>query len=219
MSFRPTPITEQLNEYLEDKFSACDDFLVNLNERAAVKGMPAISISGSQGKFLQIYLKSINAKHVLEIGGLAGFSAIIMARALPADGKLICVERSPEYADFIRFNVKSAGLENKVEVICTDGREFVKTFKPEFPLDFVFVDADKPGYFRYLTALTPHIRKGGIFAADNAFAFGFLLDAKPERDPNDVRSIVAFNEAFRTMPEYDVCMVPIGDGIIMGVKK
>ena len=66
--------------------------------------------------------------------------------------------------------------------------------------------------------VTPHIRKGGIFAADNAFAFGFLLDTKPERNPEDVKSMLSFNQYFKNKKEYLTCIVPNGDGIIMGVK-
>ncbi|MBE2189408.1 MAG: hypothetical protein IAE98_08050, partial [Candidatus Kapabacteria bacterium] len=67
--------------------------------------------------------------------------------------------------------------------------------------------------------ITPKIKIGGIFAADNAFAFGFILDSKPERNPDDVKSIRSFNEYFRTRDNYFTCIVPVGDGIIMGYKK
>ncbi len=219
MSSKPTVVTDELNNYLEENFSSEDVFLKKLNKAAKAKGMPDIRISGNQGKFLQFMLKSINAQNVLEIGALAGYSAITMGRALPDNGKLITVEKEKDYADFVKIMVDEAGLTNKITVINDDGRKFVENFNPDYKLDFVFVDADKPGYFHYLTHLAKHIRKGGIFAADNAFAFGFLLDTAPERDPEDIRSIKSFNNAFNQHPDFEVAFVPIGDGLIMGIKK
>lgn len=218
MSAKTTVVTDELNEYLQNNFAIENDFLERINRAADVKGMPAIHISGHQAKYLQFLLNSINAKNVLEIGSLAGYSAIAMASALPEGGKLTAVELNPDYADFIRKNAEEAGLSNKIEVVCEDARKFVDKFNPSEKLDFVFVDADKPGYYHYLKALTPHIRKGGIFAADNAFAFGFLLSAAPERDPEDIRSIKSFNAAFANDDNYLVTLVPVGDGMIMGLK-
>ena len=219
MSERPTQVTEELYEYLLDNFSSENEVLAKINKAAKVKGMPVIQISGVQGKFLQFFLKSIKAKNVLEIGTLGGYSAITMAQALSMGSKLVTVERDPDYADFARLNVENAGLSDIVTVINQEGREFANSYLPDEPLDFIFIDADKPGYYHYLTKLTPHLRSGGIFAADNAFAFGYLLSTAPERDPEDIKSMRSFNEAFRNHPEYFVTLVPIGDGIIMGVKK
>lgn len=219
MSAKTTVVTDELNDYLQSKFSVDIPFLDRINRAAEVKGMPAISISGHQAKYLQFLLKSINAKYVLEIGSLAGYSAIAMASALPEDGKLMAVELNPDYADFIRKNAEEAGLSHKIEVVNQNARTFVENFESEHKLDFVFVDADKPSYHHYLKQLTKHIKKGGIFAADNAFAFGFLLSASPERDPEDIKSIKSFNEAFLADPNYFVTLVPVGDGMIMGLKK
>lgn len=218
MSLKTTLVTEAIDNYLQSKFSAEDEALARVLKTAEVKGMPSIHISGHQAKFLQFILKSINAKNVLEIGSLAGYSAISMASALPEDGKLIAVELNPDYADLIRKNAEQAGLSHKIEVVCDNARSYVEKAKFEQQLDFVFVDADKPGYYHYLKSLTPHIRRGGIFAADNAFAFGYLLDTAPERDPEDIKSIKSFNEAFLADENFFVTLVPIGDGLIMGYR-
>lgn len=218
MSAKTTVVTPELDEYLHTKFSSEDEIMRKVLENADKKGLPRIHISGNQARFMQFLLKAMGARFVLEIGSLAGYSAISMARALPNDGKVIAVEMNPEYVGIIKENAKIAGVENKIEVICDDGRNFVENFKFDHQLDFVFVDADKPGYYLYLKKLTPHIRKGGIFAADNAFAFGYVLDSAPERDPNEVKSIKSFNEMFLADENYFVTLVPIGDGLIMGYK-
>ncbi len=218
MSLKTTVVTEELDNYLQEKFSPCDDTLNRISKIAEVKGMPQIHISGHEAKYLQFLIKSIDAKNVLEIGSLAGYSAISMAAALPEDGKLLTVELEKDYADLVKKNAEEAGLSHKIEVINSDARNFVDNYYSTEKLDFVFVDADKPGYYHYLKALTPHIRKGGIFAADNAFAFGFVLSSAPERNPDDVKSIKSFNEKFLADPNYFVTLVPIGDGLIIGLK-
>ncbi|MFA7626399.1 MAG: O-methyltransferase [Candidatus Kapaibacterium sp.] len=218
MSQKPTPVDEHLFEYLRNNFSSEDEFLRNLLVEAKNEDIPNISISPEQGLFLQFMLKAINAVNVLELGTLAGYSAITMARMLPEDGSLITIDNEFKHAVFAERKVRESGLENIVHVQNSDALEFLKVYKPEKPFDFIFVDADKPNYVRYLELLTPMLRTGGIFAADNAFAFGFVAISKPERNPEDVKSITGFNKYFRNHKQYSVCMVPVGDGMIMGVK-
>ncbi|MFA5512616.1 MAG: O-methyltransferase [Candidatus Kapaibacterium sp.] len=218
MSQKPTPVDEHLFEYLRNNFSSEDEFLRNLLVEAKNEDIPNISISPEQGLFLQFMLKAINAVNVLELGTLAGYSAITMARMLPEDGSLITIDNEFKHAVFAERKVRESGLENIVHVQNSDALEFLKVYKPEKPFDFIFVDADKPNYVRYLELLTPMLRTGGIFAADNAFAFGFVASSKPERNPEDVKSITGFNKYFRNHKQYSVCMVPVGDGMIMGVK-
>lgn len=218
MSQRPTPVDERLFEYLKENFSSEDEFLSKLVEEAMQEGIPNISISPEQGLFMQFMLKTINARNVVELGTLAGYSAITMARALPEGSKLITIENEFKHALFANRKIKEAGLDDIIEVQNSDALEFLKIYEPQEPFDFIFVDADKPNYARYLDILTPMLKTGGIFAADNAFAFGFVASSKPERNPEDVKSITGFNHYFRNHPQYSVCMVPVGDGIIMGVK-
>lgn len=219
MSSNPTQVTPEIYGYLQNNFSSEDDFLKNLKKDATEAGIPEICISEEQGKFLQFYLKSIGAKYVLEIGSLAGYSAITMARALPADGKLIAVEINEKNAKFIEQKAKEAGLENVIEVVNQDAKEFLAGWKPDFELDFVFVDADKKGYKSYFESTTPHIRKGGVFAADNALGFGHIAESDPKSEPGNVRAIQQFNDMLNESPEYDTCLVTVGDGMAMGLKK
>lgn len=219
MSAQPTQITPEIFSYLQKNFSSEDEFLKQLKKEAAEENIPEICISEEQGKFLQVFLKAINAKYILEIGSLAGYSAITMARALPEDGKLIALEIFDKNAKFIERKVKEAGLESKVEVVNADAKKFLKDWKPDFELDFVFVDADKKAYSRYLEMTTPLIRSGGIFAADNALGFGHIAEENPKSEPGNVQAIQQFNQNFINNENYDTCMVTVGDGIAMGIKK
>lgn len=218
MSSRPTEITSDIYNYLLNNFSAEDEFLANLKKEASSQGIPEICISPEQGRFLQFYLKSINAKNVLEIGSLAGYSAIVMARALPEDGKLIAVEINPRNADFIRNQAEKAGLSNIIEVVNQDAQDFVKEFKPDYELDFVFIDADKRAYHKYFDYTAPLLRKGGVICADNALAFGMIAQENPESEPKNVNALKRYNEKVVKDNNFFTTLVTMGDGMAMSIK-
>ena len=218
MSSRPTPISNDIYNFLLENYSSEDEFLRQLKLDAAKEGIPEICISPEQGKFLQFFLKAINAKYVVEIGSLAGYSAITMARALPEDGKLIAVEMNKKHADFIERKVEEAGLEKVIEVVNQDGKSFYESYNPDYELDFVFIDADKRGYVNYMNKSTPLLRKGGILCADNALAFGYIAGGEPEEDKRSVEALRDFNQQFLNNKNYDHCLATLGDGMAMGVK-
>ena len=218
MSSRPTEITNEIYSYLLNNFSAEDEFLKNLKKEATEAGIPEICISPEQGNFLQFYLKSINAKYVLEIGSLAGYSAIVMARALPKDGKLIAVELNPRNAEFIKNQVEKAGLSNIIEVVNQDAQKFVKEFKPDFELDFVFIDADKKAYHKYFEHTSQILRKGGVICADNALAFGMIAQEDPESEPKNVNALKRYNQMVKDNKNFFTTLVTMGDGMAMSVK-
>lgn len=218
MSSRPTFITDEIFNYLCENFSAEDTTLENLKKEAIAYGIPEICISPEQGKFLQFFLRSINAKYVLEIGSLFGYSAIIMAEALPDDGKVICLEIFKKNADFITEQVAKLGLSHKIEVITMDAVKFLQDFKPDYELDFVFIDADKKAYSKYMELSTPLLRKGGILCADNALAFGHIAEPNPKNEPGNVKAIQQYNQNLISNPKYFSCLVTMGDGMAMGYK-
>jgi predicted O-methyltransferase YrrM len=218
MSSSPTQVTEEIYQYLRQNFSSEDEFLLTLKKDAKAAGIPEICISEEQGKFLQVFLKSIRAKYVLEIGSLAGYSAITMARALPEDGKLVAIEISEKHANFIKQKAEEAGLAHKIEVINANAADFLAGWKPDYQLDFVFVDADKKGYKTYFELCTPLIRKGGIFVADNALGFGHIAETNPKSEPGNVKAIQELNQMLKNSPLYESCLVTVGDGMAMGIK-
>lgn len=221
MSARPTQVTGDILEYLREISSSEDQFLKQLRKKAKKNKIPDIAISAEQGRFMQFILKLINAKHVLEIGTLAGYSAITMARALPEEGKIITIETNKYNADYALEKFKEAGLENKIELINADAVDFLKNFKPQYEFDFIFLDADKENYPLYLEILTPLLKNGGIFAGDNAFAFG-LINEKDESKikSKNINQIRKFNKMLMEHNLYPTTtLVPVGDGLIMGIKQ
>jgi len=220
MSQRPTVITDDLYDYMLEMSSGEDEFLRELKATAKIAGIPEISISPEQARFMQFYIKSIKAKNILEIGSLAGYSAIAMARALPEGGKLVTVELEEKHYLFTKSKVVEAGLENVIEVVHSSGLKYLKSIENAgMSFDFIFVDADKPNYYKYMIKSLNLLPSGGAFAADNAFAFGFVTDSAPERNPADVKSIKSFNREFTNYEEFFTALVPVGDGLIIGLKK
>ncbi len=219
MSRKQTDINEKIQHYIRDTFVKEEEFLAELVEKSRKAGFPQISISPEQGRFLRFLLKSIKAKHVIEIGSLFGYSAISMAWALPEDGKLIAVEMNPDYAEFIMEQCRLAGVEKKVDVVAENALSFLSAFKPEKKFDFVFLDADKVNYIKYFDMLNPLLRKGGIMAADNALAFGFIAEDEIGAGRKaDVLAMREFNKMLSTHPQFFSSLLQMGDGLAIGIK-
>ncbi|MCS7001086.1 MAG: O-methyltransferase [Bacteroidota bacterium] len=218
MSATFTPVTTQLAAYIESLFSAEDAFLQSLLRQAEAAGMPPIHISGAQGAILQVMLRAIGARRVLEIGSLGGYSAIIMARALPPEGKVVCFEINPTYCAFIQRQAEQAGLSNVIEVRCGNALNLLDTL-PEEPLfDAVFIDADKPNYVHYLERCYPRVRQGGLIIADNTLAWGHIAEPEPTFEPANVRALQEYNRRVATHPGLCAALIPAGDGMTVAVK-
>ena len=218
MSTYPTPLTKELYGYLLDFTIDSDDLLELITKDAVEKGFPAIYISSEQAAFLLFLIKLLDAKLVVEIGTLFGYSAISMAKALPDGGRLISVEKDPKAASLAAANALKTGLHCKIDVVNMDGSEYLRGFKPDKPIDLVFLDADKQHYSEYLSLAAPLIRRGGVIAADNAFAFGEIVSANPTHSPETIKAIHEFNIKLKSDSRFYTCLLPVGDGLIMGVK-
>ncbi|MFL5873641.1 MAG: O-methyltransferase [Solirubrobacterales bacterium] len=171
-------------------FSAVDEFvgatLLDEDEtlRGAVAaaeaaGLPAIQVSPPQGKLLQLLVRLVGAKRILEFGTLGGYSAILMARALPADGRLVSLEANAEYAEVARASIERAGVGDRVEVRVGPALEALPALEEEnaVPFDLVFIDADKVNTPNYFDWALGHTRPGGLIVADNVVRDGSLGDA------------------------------------------
>lgn len=224
MSATSTPLTPELTEYLRSSFSTEDDVLRRLNAEAAEAGIPAIHIASEQTACLQLLLRSISARTVVEVGSLAGYSTIVIARALPPDGTVIACEKDPRHAAFIRRKAAEAGLASVIEVVEGAALDTLPTHPilntpiDDTPIDAVFIDADKPNYQNYYDLLVPHVRVGGFVIGDNALAWGQVHMADPENEPKNVRALRAFNDRMATDPRFLTTLIPLGDGMVVGLK-
>ena len=218
MSENPSVVTERHFQYVAERTVPDDPFLGSLKEAARAAGIPAIWISTEQASFLQILLRVARAKEVVEVGTLAGYSAITMARALPAGGRLRTIEYEPKHAAFSREWCAKAGTAAKIEVFEGAGMEVLPKFETG-SADAAFLDADKKSYPQYLAECLRIVRPGGLILVDNAFAFGQLFDEKPT--DREVGAIRAFNDHMAEVSRGGVMqsvIVPVGDGLWVGVK-
>lgn len=156
-----------------------DDALQAALDVAEAAGLPQIQVSPPQGRLLQLLARLVGARTVLEFGTLGGYSAILLARALPRDGRLITLEANADYAEVARASIESAGLGDRVELRVGPALEALPVLEQEGagPFDLTFIDADKvntPHYFAWALGRT---RPGGLIVADNVVRDGSLADA------------------------------------------
>lgn len=157
-----------------------DEILDAVIQSAIEAELPPIAVSKAMGKYLEQMVQISGSKRILEIGTLAGYSAISMARALPADGKLITMEYDPKCAEVSRQNFKQAGLEEKIDLregAAIDSLNVLLTEKPE-AFDFIFIDADKENNTNYLEAALKLSRKGTIIITDNVVREGEVINSE-----------------------------------------
>ncbi len=219
MVMKGTPITEELFDYIVDTFAREDDLLRTMPAEAHRRGVPMIHISPEQGKFLQVLMNAAGVRKALEIGSLFGYSTIWMARALPADGKLISLEVNPLHVQLTSENVKRAGLAEQVEVRQGKALDLLASLDAEAPFDLAFLDAVKDEYVAYLDQVLRLVRPGGLIIGDNASANGEVWQSAPSGNGSYIRALRAFNHRMATDPRLTSLLVPISDGMCVGVVK
>jgi predicted O-methyltransferase YrrM len=216
MSESSTLVTAAHFEYIAKRTAKDDEFLASLKKAAHEAGLPPIWIAPEQGSFMQILLRAAGAREVVEVGTLAGYSAIWMARALPEGGRVRTIEYAKKHADFARAWIAKSDVFDKVQVFEGKGSEVLPSFAPD-SADAAFLDADKGSYPIYLEESLRIVRKGGLILVDNAFAFGQLLDEKPK--DREVAAVRAFNDLMARESRLQGLIVPIGDGLWVAVKS
>lgn len=173
-----------VDEFVAATVVAEDEALRAAVAAAAAAGLPSIQVSPPQGKLLQLLVRLVGARTVLEFGTLGGYSSILMARALPADGRLITLEANPEYAAVANASIARAGLGEVVEVRVGPALEALPVLEEEGvgPFDLVFIDADKVNTPNYFAWALDHTRPGGLIIADNVVRDGSLAETDSD-DP------------------------------------
>jgi predicted O-methyltransferase YrrM len=205
---------DRLEEYVGALYAHDDALLNELREEADRAGLPPIAITPRAGRTLQVLLRAVGARRVLEIGTLGGYSAIWMARALGDEGRILSLEVEPAHAEFARRQLARAGLADRVAIRVGRALELLPALDGE-QFDAVFIDADKepmPTYLDWALRLT---RKGGLIAADNALWGGRVAD--PEVNDAATLAVREFNRRFASEPRLDAVVLPVGDGLAIAV--
>ncbi|MFE6946152.1 O-methyltransferase [Streptomyces chartreusis] len=193
-------VWDDVDEYFSSQLSPDDEILLAALRDSEAAGLPAISVTATQGKLLQLLAQIQGARNILEIGTLGGYSTIWMARALPADGRLISLEYSAKYAEVASRNIARAGLDRVVEVRVGPALESLPKLADEnpAPFDLVFIDADKannPHYVDWALRLTS---TGSLIVVDNVVRGGRVVET--DSDAPDVRGTRAAIELIGSHP-------------------
>jgi len=207
-------VDERLQRYVTELFAVEDPILAAIRARHAAAELPPIHISPDEGKLLGLLLLAIQASTVLEIGSLGGYSGVWLARALPANGRLTTIEKDPRHARIARQAFAEAGLEARVRLIEGAALDVLPTLTPGF--DAVFVDADKEPLAQYFDWSMRLLRPGGLLLCDNAFFHGAAID--PADRSGAAEGVRAFNRLAANDPRLVATIVPVRDGLVVGVK-
>ncbi len=215
MEMKGVPLNDKLYTYIVETFVDEDDILKQIVADTEAKKIPLIQISPDNGKFLYMLLKMINAKRVLEIGTLAGYSTIWMARAIPDDGKVTTLEISEKHAEEAKNNYKKAGLDGKIELMFGSALDSLDKLQNE-KFDFVFIDADKENSSNYFDKVIGCMNKGGIIACDNTLKFGRVVEDNPD---DSTKGILKYNKKVANDPRVESMLVSISDGLTISLVK
>lgn len=205
---------DRLERYVTELFATEDPILAKIRARHAAEHLPSINVSPEEGKLLHLLLLTIGAKRVLEIGSLGGYSGVWLARALPPNGKLTTIEKDPGHARIAREAFVSAGLERRVELLEGSALDILPTLEPGF--DAVFIDADKEPLPRYFDWGMRLLRPGGLLLCDNAFFHGAAIDPNDRSGP--ALGVRAFNQLAASDPRLVATIIPVRDGLVIGLK-
>jgi caffeoyl-CoA O-methyltransferase len=216
---RESFFTPEMQDYCVGLFGPEDAHLAAITRDAAARGFPSIAVSPMDGQVLRLLVTMCGAKRAVEIGTLAGYSALWIARALPADGRLDTFELDPARAAFAREHIAAAGVG--ATVVVHEGKALEKLADlGDARVDFVFIDADKGSYPKYLAWAADHLRPGGVVALDNAFAWGGLRDPAVLGDrASEAHAMRAALTALAQDGRFTAAMVPTNEGLAVGVRR
>lgn len=211
-------LTPRIQGYVVEHSSPVDDVQRALIAETEALGFVSImQISPEQGSFLEQFARAIGARRILEVGTFTGYSALCLARALPAEGKLLCCDVSEEWTAIARRHWERAGLADRIDLRIAPAAETLAAL-PEDPVwDLAFIDADKGGYRTYYEEILTRLRPNGVILVDNVLWMGTVAD--PDMEGDDVDAIRGFNDFVVSDPRVEVAMLTIGDGLSLIRKK
>jgi len=210
-------IAQDLLDYCEKHTSEEDPLLQHIQRETFAKVLMPRMLSGHlQGKTLEMLVKLLNPKTILEIGTYTGYSGICMARGLGEKGKLITLDVNDEIEAMVRGFFEKSGLTNKIEYHIGNALDIIPTLKGNF--DMVFIDADKTNYINYYNLIVDRVNPGGIILADNVLWSGKVLVAEGKKIDKDTKIILDYNRMVQEDSRVENVLLPIRDGLMLARK-
>lgn len=216
MSNRTINITDQLYGYLLENSVRETQPQLELRELTASHKWAVMQIAPEQGQFMALLVKLMGARQILEIGTFTGYSALSMAQALPADGKITCCDISQEWTDIGKPYWREAGVEDKIELKIAPALDTLAALQADGNagcFDLAFIDADKGNYQAYYEHCLTLVRPGGLILFDNTLWSGAVADTS-NNDP-DTLALRALNQALHLDDRIDLSLLPLGDGLTL----
>jgi caffeoyl-CoA O-methyltransferase len=221
MTPRSFLLTEALSDYVRASSEHPDEVAADLiAETAALaesgRFSPTLQIAPEQGALMQLLTAAIGARTAIEIGTFTGFSALCIARGLPADGgSLLCLDVDKESTAIARRYWERAGVSHRIELRLGDAHETLRALPVAETFDLAFVDADKTGYPLYVQHLYPRMRANGVVLLDNTLRGGHVLEPASDDD----RAIAGLNASLVQDPRWETVLLPLADGLTMLRKR
>lgn len=221
MSTNTISLSAPLREYMLSVSLREPEILAELRAETQNLAAGGMQLSPEQGQFMALLVKAIGAKRCLEVGTFTGYSSLVVALALPEDGKLLACDVSEEWTGIARRYWEKAGVADKIDLRIGPATETLAKLAGEpdqiGAYDFAFIDADKENYAAYLDYALELLRPGGLVAVDNVLWGGRLLDSSAT--DSSTEAIRALNAQLHKDPRVDVSLVPIGDGLFLAHKR
>ena len=206
--------------YLESVFSKEDPILKKIREASEKENVSYMQISSYEGGILQFLCQALQVKKAVEIGTLYGYSSLMIARVLPAEGELFTLDIDKNTQEKAKALLQEDPSANKIHFISGPAAETLKTIESKGPFDMVFIDADKKAYLDYLQWSHKNLKTGGLLVADNTFLFGAVYgEAEKEQDEKALEVMKQFNEELAHSGRYTSTLIPTAEGMTVGIKK
>ncbi len=213
--FLSGPIHEYLVAHGEPP-DAVQQWLIE-ETKSKVPDRALMQIAPEQGAFMTLLTRLVGARRAVEVGTFTGYSALCIARGLPADGHLLCCDISEEWTAIGREAWKRAGLDDRVELRIGPAIDTLKSLPADEPIDLAFIDADKQSYPAYYEELVQRLRPNGVILVDNVLWMGAVVDDNAQDD--DTKAIRAFNDLVAADDRVDSSMIAVGDGLTLLRKR
>ena len=217
---RNIQLTDTLYKYILEHSVREPAVLRELHDETAKLEHGGMQIGADQGQLMALLVKLMGARRCLEIGVFTGYSSLVVALALPPDGRIVACDVSEEWTSVARRYWKKAGVDGKIDLRlgpATATLDALLAAGEAGSYDFAFIDADKGGYRDYYERCLELVRTGGLIATDNTLWSGDV--ANPENRKPDTVSLRAYNDLLHRDERVDVALVPIGDGLTLARKR
>ncbi|UNO42274.1 class I SAM-dependent methyltransferase [Streptomyces sp. MST-110588] len=215
---KSTPITPELYDYMlahNAPLDAVQSELVEVTHRR-FPDAAGMQSAQEQAPLLAFLVRLVGARHVVEVGTFTGFSALAMAQALPADGKLIACDVSEEWTAYGREAWEKAGVADRIDLRIAPALDTLRAMPATPHIDLAYLDADKSNYVAYWEELVPRVRAGGLIVADNVFFHGQVVDPSATGSAEAIRT---FNDHVMADERVEAVMLTVADGLTVARRR